>query len=57
MVLMAWRSSGVVILASVLIFLNLGSKQVAIGFPTGKLQDVLVLLQDPLFYYRNRLKT
>jgi len=45
MFLMAWRSSRGLILASVVIFFNLGSKQAA----TGKLQGVLFLLQDPLF--------
>jgi hypothetical protein len=44
------------ILALVMIFLNSGSKQATTGFPTGCLQDVLVHLQDPLFYYRNRPK-
>ena len=35
MVLMEWRLSRSLILYSMIIFLNLGSKYAAIGFPTG----------------------
>lgn len=56
MVLMAWRSSRGLILSLVMIFLNLSSKQAATGIIIGCQRDVLVLLQGPLFYYRNMSK-
>lgn len=40
-----------------MILLNLGSKQAATVFPTGKLHDFLFLLQDPLFYHRKQAES
>ena len=39
------------------IFLNSGLKQVATGFLVVLLQDVLVLIQDALFYYRKHAES
>ena len=49
MILMAWRSIRGLIQASIMIFLNLGSKQAATGFPKGCTSSPIgspILLQD-----------
>jgi len=49
-----WKPRRGLIQVQMTIFINSHLKHVAIGFPIVLLQDVLVLLQDALFYYRKQ---